>query len=171
MKKKAQKPKSMNSKRAQEEIVGFSMIIVLVAIIMLVFLSFTLKPSQKSTVESYEVESFLQALLQKTSDCRSLDNLRYYTITELMFKCYDNEKCLDNRETCSVLEKELGIVSNSSWKIGTDSAIKGYFLNISANGEQLTFLGYGNATRNSKGSSQELTRTGNTYFLDFKAYY
>ena len=56
MKKKAQEPNSMSFKKAQEEIVGFSMIIVIVAVILLIFLSFSLKSPPKSEVESFEVE-------------------------------------------------------------------------------------------------------------------
>ena len=44
-------------KLGQEEMIGFVLIIILVAIIILVFLSFSLKKPVKDNVESYEVES------------------------------------------------------------------------------------------------------------------
>jgi hypothetical protein len=164
--------KSIDSKRAQEEIVGFSMIIVIVAIILIIFLSFSLKNPQKDTIESYEVEGYLQSLLQKTSDCRSPDNLKNYSVKDLMFRCYADENCLiPGQKTCDSLVKEIGKVSNQSWNIGKDSPVKGYVVNITVNGGQLKALAYGNQTRSSKGASQELTRDGNAFNLEFKAYY
>jgi hypothetical protein len=161
----------MENKRAQEEIVGFSMIIVIVAVILLIFLSFSLKGSQKDTVESYEVEGYLQSLLQKTSDCKSTDNLEYYSVKKLIFNCYSNEVCLDGKNTCDELLKEIGRISNQSWSVEKDSPIKGYILNITVNGEELKALHYGNRTGSYKGASQELSKEGNTFNLDFKAYY
>lgn len=171
--KKGQGPKGAMLKKAQEEIVGFSMIIIIVAIILVIFLSFSLRPSQKSTVESYEVEGFLNALMQKTSDCRSVDNLKYYSVKELMFQCYSNEQCMDGKETCNILLNEIGSISNQSWNIGNDSAIKGYSLNISVDGEPLKFVGYGNRTRSSKkGTVQDdLIMHGRIFRLEFMAYY
>jgi len=168
---KAQESKDMNSKRAQEEIVGFTMIILIVAVVLLIFLSISTKNIQKDTIESYEVNSYLQALLQKTSECRSSDNLRYYSVKELMFKCGSAEICLDGQKTCDIFSKELGKVSNQSWNIGEGSPIKGYLLNVTVDGGELKSLSYGNQTRNSKGSSQELTRDSRNFVLEFEAYY
>ncbi|MFH1187199.1 MAG: hypothetical protein V1697_03470 [Candidatus Levyibacteriota bacterium] len=169
--KKAQKPKGMGFKKAQEEITGFAMIIIIVAVILVIFLRFALTSPQKDTIESYEVESYLQSLLQKTSDCKSTDNLRYYSVKELMFKCYSNETCLDGKRICDVFVKELGTVSNQSWDIGVGSSIRGYSVNATVNGARLQSLAYGNRTRSSKGASQELIKEGNMFNLEFKAYY
>ena len=166
-------------KRAQEEIVGFSMIIVIVAVILIIFLSISLNSNKKNTVESYEVESFLQSVTQKTSDCRSMDNLRYYSIKELVFKCYSGassgiaEMCFDTRNTCDVLLNDIGILSNKSWNpgAGEDFPVKGYLLNITADGVSFETLGYGNQTKSSKGSFQELRREGKLFRLEFYAYY
>ena len=66
-------------KKAQEEMVGFALIIILVAVILLIFLGFSLRDQEKETIESYEVESFIQSFLQYTSDCR--DNLEFSYFT------------------------------------------------------------------------------------------
>jgi Ni,Fe-hydrogenase I cytochrome b subunit len=175
MPKRAQEQKSKileaMPKRAQEEIVGFSMIIVIVAIIIIIFLGFSIKSPQKSIVESYEVESFLQALNQKTSDCKDSNNLDYLLVKDLIFRCYTNENCFDERKVCDVLIKEIEKVSNDSWNVGVDSAVKGYVLNMSVNGEHFKTIGYGNQTRKVKGAVQELTRNGKDFRIEFKAYY
>jgi hypothetical protein len=175
MPKRAQDQKSEISsavpKRAQEEIVGFSMIIVIVAIALVILLSFSLRSPEKDTVESYEVESFLQALMQKTSDCRSTDDLEFYSVKKLIFTCYSAEKCLDGRDTCEILLREIGEISNKSWSLGQNSPVKGYKMSLSADGTKLEELGYGNQTKKFKGASQELTREGVMFNLEFKAYY
>ena len=167
---KTQGSKDMNSKRAQEEIVGFTMIILIVAVVLIIFLSLSVKNPQKDTIESYEVESYLQALLQKTSDCMSSSN-RYYSLEELMFKCDSAEACNDGREACDVFVKELGRVSNQSWNLGKGSPIRGYSLNATVDGEELKSISYGNKTRSSKGSSQEKMRNNKIFILEFEAYY
>lgn len=162
---------STMKKKAQEEIVGFTMIIVLVAVILVIFLSFSMKNPQKENVESYEVENYLQALLQKTSDCRDLNNLKYYPVKDLIFKCNAGENCLDDRKTCEVLVKEIGIVSNQSWYLGKGSPIKGYALNITVSGEQLKAIKYGNQTKSYKGAEQSFIKESKEFIIDFKAYY
>jgi len=164
-------------RRAQEEIVGFSMIILLVAVILLIFLSFSVKSQKQSTVESYEVESFLQALIQKTSSCGSIDNLRYYSIKELMFKCYSSQtsadKCSDGEKICDVFLEEMELVSNESWNpgVGKDFPVQGYSLKITVDSSLFKSIEYGNKTKSSKGSFQELAKEGKTFRLDFQAYY
>lgn len=158
-------------KRAQEEIVGFTMIIVIVAIAMIILLAFSLRSPEKDTVESYEVESFLQALMQKTSDCRSQDNLEFYSVKKLIFSCYSQEKCMDGRDACGIFLKEAGEISNKSWGIGQGSPIKGYKLDLSADGTSVQKIGYGNQTKKFKGAFQELTREGVMFKLEFRAYY
>jgi len=55
--------KSIKDKKAQEEMVGFVLIVVLVAIIAVIFLGITLrKPSNKIGQESERLSSFLSAV-------------------------------------------------------------------------------------------------------------
>jgi len=57
------------NKKAQEEMVGFALIIIVVAVILLVFLSIGLRKDGREDVESYEVASFIQSLLQYHTSC------------------------------------------------------------------------------------------------------
>ena len=92
-------------KRAQEEMVGFALIIILVAVIFLVFLGFSLRNQEKKNVESYEVESFLQSLLQYTTKCEN--NVERLSVRKLISSCYAKEKCLDEKNSCDVLKSDL----------------------------------------------------------------
>ena len=114
------------SKRSQEEMIGFALIIVLVAVILLIFLGFSLRSPQNETIESYEVESFIQAFLQYTTDCK--DNLEFLSIKKLIFACSDRETCLDRRDTCEVLDSTLKGILEESWKVGENLPYKGYTL-------------------------------------------
>jgi hypothetical protein len=167
-------------KKAQEEIVGFSMIVVLVSVILLILLSVSLKSGSESTVESYQVSSFLQALIQETSDCRSMGDLRYYSIEELIYKCYFGpfsgveDTCLDERDACDALLESIGTTSNKSWNPGTgeDFPVKGYLLNITPDNEVFKQIGAGNITKTSKkGSFQDLRNRGKMFRLEFYVYY
>ena len=157
------------NKSGQEEMVGFALIIILVAVILLIFLGFALRSPQKESVENYEVNSFIQGFLQYTSDCR--DNLEYLSIQKLIFDCNDHEMCLDGRNTCDVLNSTLTGIVEESWKIEGDRPIKGYELKISSNEEEILLIKNGNLTGNYKGSAQDFSRSGNSVEIFFTAYY
>ena len=168
--KKAQEQKSKilasSPKRAQEEMVGFVLIIVLVAVILLVFLGFALKNHGKNSVKSYEVESFIQSSLYYTSDCR--DNLEFFSVQKLISECNNNERCLDGRSTCGVLKPILKGIAEESWKIGAERPIKGYEFEINSTKKEILNIKEGNITVNSKGSEQFLP---NDIKVSFIAYF
>jgi len=163
----------VSCKRSQEEMVGFALIMIIVAVIILVFLGFSLRSSKKETIESYEVESFLQSMLQYTTDCE--DYFEPLPVQKLIFNCYGKEQCLDERETCDVLNSTLTEILNESWKIG-ETPVKGYELRIIANPEEapeeiIPKIEKGNVTSNSKGASQQFAKGGNSAEIYLKIFY
>ena len=159
-------------RKAQEEMVGFALIIIIVAVILLVFIGFSLRNPQKENIESYEIESFIQAFLQYTTNCRDLNNLEYLSVQDLIFDCSNNEKCLDERDTCEVLDSTLTGIVEESWKVDGDRPVKGYELNITRNGiEVIPSLNKGDITKNYKGSTQDFVKGGNSIEIFFIAYY
>jgi hypothetical protein len=160
----------LKNKYGQEEMIGFALIIIMVAVILLIFLSFSLRGGQKEIVESYEVESFLAALMQYTSDCE--DNLEYLPIRKLIFDCEDNKMCLDERNTCDALNSTLTDIIKESWKVEGDRPVKGYEFKIIINGEEMLLLKEGNITKNYKGAIQDFSKSsGKDYEFFFTAYY
>ena len=155
------------SKKGQEEMVGFAMIIIVVAIIMLVFLGFSLRKPQAENVESYEVESFLQATLQYTTDCEN--NIQKLSVQRLISSCYKKEQCLDGRKTCDVLKTEMEGILNESWKTGEERPVKGYDFKIGTDkNETLISFSQGEITSSSKGAVQDFS---GGIEITFKAYY
>jgi len=159
------------NKRAQEEMVGFALIMIVVAVILLVFLGFSLNQPQKELVESYEAESFIQAVLQYTTDCRDLGNLEYLSIKKLIFNCNSEKKCLDEKEACEVLNSVLIDVLEESWDVGINEPIKGYKLNITVNEMEMLSVEKGNVTSNYKGAMQDFVKSENSFEVYFTAYY
>ena len=156
-------------KRAQEEIVGFVIIIIVVAIILLFFLNFYLKSEKKESVESYEADSFIQAFLHYTTECR--DYLEYLSVQKLIFECNNDALCLDDQEACEVLNSTLEDIVRESWIVGEDRPVKGYELKITANQEELVSFTDGNTTRNYKGAKQDFSKEGDAIEIFFRAYY
>ncbi len=132
--------------------IGFALIIIVVAVILLVFVGFSLRDTEKEAIESYEVESFIQSFLQYTTDCR--DNLRAFSVQKLISSCRNNNLCLDERDACQVLNSTLKEIMEESWKIGENNPIKGYELKIISDGKEMLKFKEGNITANSKGSVQ-----------------
>ena len=161
----------MKNKKAQEEMVGFALILILVAIIILVFIGFSIRNPEKENVKSYEVESFLQSMLQYTTECES--NIERLPVQKLIFSCNAREKCLDERNSCEVLKTELENMLKESWAIGEERPVKGYELTImtNENNESLLNIKAGKITVNSKGSKQDFSRSQTTFEIQFKAYY
>jgi hypothetical protein len=160
---------SANLKRGQEEIVGFAVILVIVSVVILVLLWFLLSKPNDTTVESFEIESFVQTALQYTTDCEG--NLEFLSIRELIIACEERAKCFDGRGSCSALNESLTEIIDSSWKVSNQSAIKGYKLNIYVNEEENLIIQKGNETTNYKGALGDFARSGNDYVLSLSVYY
>jgi len=157
------------SKRSQEEMVGFGLIIALVAVILLVFLWFSLVKPGKQNVESYEVESFIHSALQYTTACK--DRYGPIEIKDLIFECYNNEDCEDGEKSCDILNNTLRGMLEESWKIGQDRPVKGYFINISVEGEDIFVFEQGNLTSDSKGFLEELSKKRKDLSIMFSVHY
>lgn len=143
-------------KRSQEEMVGFALIIIVVAVILLIFLGYTLKNSETEAVESYEVNSFIQAFLPYTTDCADNYEPNYYSIRELIIACNDNKNCLNERTACEALNITMQSLIETSWETGENRPVKGYELKIDSPSKLLLKMNQGNATNNYQMSVQQL---------------
>ncbi len=156
-------------KKGQEEIVGFALIIIIVSVILLFFLSFSLRNSKDMEIESYEVEGFIQAFLQHTSDCE--DALGFLSVQELILIDDYDEICLNGKSVREVMEFILTEISENSWNIGETTPIKGYELRIISDETEIFLLNEGDVTQNYKGGSQPFAKWGKDYDISFKVYY
>jgi len=156
-------------KRAQEEMVGFALIVIFVAIILLFLVVFYLRGQDREGIESYEINSFIQSFLHYNTDCE--DYFGGIEVRKLMFRCNNRMPCLDGRDSCGVLEETLEDLLLESWPFGPDRPIKGYELEIIANGEEMLALQEGDQTNNFRGSIQDFTIAPDSIEVSFRAYY
>jgi hypothetical protein len=157
----------LKNNKAQEEIVGFAVIVIIVSIILAFFLIFSL--SNKTQTESYEAASFLQSSLQYTSSC--VDNFENLPVQSLIISCYRQEKCQDEQDACAVLNSTLNEILEKSWQVGEEFPIKGYKLEIASGDEQIFLAEKGNATGSYKGAQQVIPEGDLTIQVLFRAYY
>jgi len=151
------------SKRAQEEMVGFALILIIVSVIILVFFSLSMK--NKGVVEeSYVIDNFLQALLPYTTDCVIGGNIA--DIDKLIKKCSSegSQLCFEDpngRNYCEALNDTLERLIQSSWMVREESFYKGYDFKIidyslEENPILLTNITRGIKTSTFKGSLQNI---------------
>lgn len=144
-------------RRGQEELVGFVVIVVLVAIIFLVLLAiFVRKPGVESREESIEIYQFLEGAMKQTSDCAISYEPNYLEVGELIEGCYDGQRCLDGEDSCLVLNSTFALLIDNSWNVGEEYPIKGYMFNASYRGNQtedeIFSLGKGSCSGSIRGS-------------------
>ena len=111
----------------------------------------------------------LQSFLAYTTTCADGYEPRYRTIEKLIIDCNRNEKCLDERDTCEVLKDTLPKIVNEVWRVGENSPVIGYELQIYSEDSTILNLTKGNITNNYKNSLQNLGR--NDIDIIFTAYY
>ena len=156
-------------RKAQEEMVGFALIIVIVSVILLVFLGFFLRNPKNVEIKSYEVENFIQSVLQTTSTCE--DAREFLSVQDLIFIYEDDETCLNGDSAQEILVSTLNAISEKSWNVGENAPIKGYELKIVSEDSELFLLNEGNLTKNYRGASQPFTKGRKDYDITFNLYY
>lgn len=160
--------KKIRSKTGQEELIGFGIIVVIVFVILLVFISIYVKRPQTST-ENYEIESFISASLEYTSNCE-MARKGFLSVKDLVFECYDNESCTNGKSTCEILGTTLKNISEQSWSVNENSEIRGFMFNVTGNNRNLASLMKGNKTSNSKGFQESLFKSGVSVKVLFTTY-
>ncbi len=120
-------------KKGQEEMVGFVLIMVIVAIIFLVFLSFFIGRGKEAKAgESAEVSQFLDSLVEYTTEC-SLDGGYFYKNVENLVKdCNKGLRCSSGEMACEVLNETVKEAIEASWNFGPDNPKKGYHFTASS---------------------------------------
>ena len=115
---------------------GFVLILVIVAVIILVLLGISLrKPAGDEVKSSDEIESFLSSVLGYTSSC-TLGSENYQEIDDLILACNVGRLCFTGENSCDVLKQDLKGMMQESWKTGEERPLKGYLLEV-----DLTSLG------------------------------
>ena len=125
--------KGLKNKRAQEEIVGFILIILIVVVIFLVILGISLRQEPSTELrESREIDQFLSSIMHYNTDCAISIPTDFFKLSELFLECHEkpNSACLNERKACDILnESAIGLL-DSSWTVGPDRPDKGYVFEV-----------------------------------------
>jgi len=106
--------KILKGKKAQEEILGFVLIILLVIVGGVIFLAITLnKPVEEQ--QSLEAENLLQTVLSYTTNCAIQFEPQYDSIQDLIGDCYSGFSCSNlGANSCEVLNSSLNSILTAS---------------------------------------------------------
>lgn len=121
------------NKKAQEEIVGFVLIIVLVCVIFMILLGIMIHNSKRDTTyKSTEYSQYIASLMEVNSDC-IVYSPAYAKISDLIGYCIDSMKCSSEITACQSLNLTINNILNSSLRYGPKNVIKGYDFKITYN--------------------------------------
>jgi len=97
----------MSFKKAQQEMVGFVLIVMIVMIVGLVFFLISTKTS-KSESSSPDLDNFLSSMLISTTDCAPVFVPDYNNILDLIKSCKEDSRCKNiNKDPCDYLNETL----------------------------------------------------------------
>ena len=97
----------VTQKKAQQEIVGFVLIVVLVVIGLMVFLIISLRDSPEAS-ESLAVENMLDAVMKHTTECAVVYEPDYDDFEALFKSCHQSDPCANlDKSACEYLNESL----------------------------------------------------------------
>jgi hypothetical protein len=148
--------------RAQQEIVGFVLIVVLVVIGLMIFLMISFRDSPETT-NDVKVDNLLTSLMKYTTSCAIVFEPNYETLEDLFKSCHKGKKCKNlNIDACEYLNQSLVNVSLSLLK--TEASISSYQIDLlekDSDGETLIMrVGQGNCTSRSFSAAQKSLVSG-----------
>ncbi len=138
--------KMVKNKKGQEEMVGFALVIVIVAVVGLLLLGLAIRSGDNGeSNDNYEIKQFLDGSMHVSSECALRSNIDYASVSDLVRECYRNngKECLSSKENvCLALNKSLTGIIESGLKIGTDRPNKGFIMNISFESKDSTSISF-----------------------------
>lgn len=118
--------RKVGGKRAQQEMVGFVLIVVVVVIALMIFLVISIRKPVQNT-QSEALENILSSVMTYTTDCLIDDTPQ--SVNDLIQGCYNNKKCDgSNGMACDYLNKSLSAVLTDIYK--TESKYQGYEFSV-----------------------------------------
>lgn len=153
-------------KRAQQEMVGFVLIVVLVVIALMIFLVISVRKPVQST-ESAKIENLLTTLMKYTTNCTLNSEPNFESVESLMKSCYKIRECKNlGISACDYMNSSLGNILSDVYK--SESVYSGYVFSISiatknsAETESLFEKSEGNCTGNSETGSERVSLDSQT---------
>lgn len=123
------------TKKSQQEMAGFVLIVVIVMIAGLVLFIISVK-KDKTETQSTDLDNFLSSIMSYTTDCVPTITPNYYNVGKLISGCYESETCKNlNKDMCDYLNETLNKILDDFVKTGAD--ILAYQFDVSYNSSGL----------------------------------
>lgn len=157
------------SRKAQQEMVGFVLIVLIVMVGLLVFLVISLRSGGEIS-DSAEVENMLEVLMRKTTECAITFEPQYDNYEDLFKSCYDGDYCSNLGEnSCNYLNESIRDDLNEV--MDTEATISAYQLKAYYLGENfdnseevvrdnIVNVGEGNCTGELRGAQRMISVRG-----------
>ena len=132
----------MISKKAQEEMIGFVMIMVVVAVIFVIVLGLYIgQNNSRTSIDSEEISQFLSSAFELTTNCTLPATSRELQLNELIQKCYSNLNCESGENSCNLTRNLFKQAIESVWNFSPESLQKGYdFTVFDSDQNELIFI-------------------------------
>jgi hypothetical protein len=144
----------MINKKAQSEMVGFAIIVILVTVVILVFFSISLNKKEDLNLNNQEPANFLNSLVDYTTTCETSYG-NFISMKKLVDYCNEGKRCNEEIDSCALLNETVQEILSSSFRVGENWPTKGYSLKILIEGRRLYIFEDGNKTSTRQGSTQK----------------
>jgi ABC-type lipoprotein release transport system permease subunit len=115
-------------KKAQQEIAGFVLIVVLVVIALMVFLIISINGPEEE-LQDANIENMISVILSSTTECAPNYVPDYDNVEDLISDCWQNRKCGNlNQMACSYLNETLLDIVESLKQ--TENGINSYYVRV-----------------------------------------
>lgn len=118
----------IKDKKAQQEIVGFIIIVVIIAVIGVIFLGIYLRPQAIVSTEDVEINNLLISSSKYTTDCYKDSEPNYRTLEDLVLDCYQVKRCGTGVSSCVVLNQTYSELLSKVWLASNLGAVRYYEL-------------------------------------------
>jgi hypothetical protein len=143
------------NKKAQQEIVGFVLIVVLVIVGLMVYLVISLResPVEKTNIQAGNI---LDSIMKMTTECAVIFEPDFDNYGELFGSCYSGETCRNlNKKACEYLNESLKDVLDDLMK--SEATINYYkFELFEKDGEGILEIKWGNCTGKILGAQRNI---------------
>src|SRR3989338_7392604 len=127
----------MKGKKAQEEMVGFVIIMVVVLVILVIILGLYIRQSSSAQkIDNTEISQFLSSALEYTTNCEVAGS--FLQLNELTQRCYEGKSC-GSESACDITRETFQSLIESSWKFSLGT-LSYKFTILNPSGDEIVIL-------------------------------
>jgi hypothetical protein len=160
----------MSNKKAQEEMIGFGVILVIIGVIILIVFSLMISSRKNSSSDSLLLKSFLLSGLNTKIPCEY--NYQNLSLMDLIVNCNRDEEGLcenNHKNLCLMLNESVKEMVERGFQVSNLSYYKAYEVSIKMD-DKVVRLTKGNQTRSYYSSIENFSRSSEDYAISLKLF-